>query len=137
MKKDRQHYDLDYKHRIVQEYLSGTSAESLAKREGLIRGQIYKWRVQLERRDRMARIETIVDTEGVSIEQARRICEPEEELAATQQKLAQTVLENELLKKVRRTLRSRENRVGTSKCGNCWLGAKGAPNDRALAVNVL
>ncbi len=99
MKKDRQHYDLDYKHRIVQEYLNGTSAESLAKREGLIRGQIYKWRVQLERRDRMARIEMIADTEGVPIEQARRIRELEEELAATQQKLAQTVLENELLKK--------------------------------------
>lgn len=100
MKKDRQHYDLDYKRRIVQEYLNGTSAENLARREGLVRGQIYKWRVQLERRDRMARIETIAETEGVSIEQARRIRELEEELAATQQQLAQTVLENELLKKI-------------------------------------
>lgn len=100
MKKDRQHYDLDYKRRIVQEYLNGTSAENLAKREGLVRGQIYKWRVQLERRDRMAGIEMIAETEGMSIEQARRIRELEEELAATQQKLAQTVLENELLKKI-------------------------------------
>lgn len=100
MKKDRQQYDLDYKRRIVQEYLNGTPAENLAKREGLVRGQIYKWRVQLERRDRMARIETIAETEGVSIEQARRIRELEEELAATQQKLAQTVLECELLKKL-------------------------------------
>ena len=100
MKKDRQQYDLDYKRRIVQEYLNGTSAEDLAHREGLVRGQIYKWRVQLERRDRMARIETIAETEEVSIEQAWRIRELEEELAATQQKLAQTVLENELLKKI-------------------------------------
>jgi len=101
MKKNRQQYDLEYKRRIVQEYLSGTtSAEDLAKRENLVRGQIYKWRVQLERRSRLERIEHIADTEGVSIEQARRIRELEEELAATQQKLAQTVLENDLLKKL-------------------------------------
>lgn len=100
MKKDRQQYDLDYKRRIVQEYLNGTLAEDLARREGLVRGQIYKWRVQLERRNRMARIETIAETEGVSIEQARRIRELEEELAATREKLAQTVLENDLLKKL-------------------------------------
>jgi len=100
MKKNRQQYDLDYKRRIVQEYLNGTSADELAKREGLVRGQIYKWRVQLERRDRMARIETIAETEGVSIEQARRIRELEEELAATREKLAQTVLEVDLLKKL-------------------------------------
>lgn len=100
MKKDRQQYDLDYKRRIVQEYLNGTPAGDLARREGLVRGQIYKWRVQLERRDRLNRIETIAETEGVSIEQARRIRDLEEELAATQQKLAQTVLENDLLKKL-------------------------------------
>jgi transposase-like protein len=101
MKKDRQQYDLDYKRRIVAEYLAGTtSAEDLAKREGLVRGQIYKWRVQLERRARTERIETIAETEGVSLEQARRIRELEEELAATREKLAQTVLENDLLKKL-------------------------------------
>jgi transposase-like protein len=101
MKKQRQHHDLDDKRRIVAEYLSGTiTADELAKREGLIRGQIYKWRVQLERRERLARIEAIAETEGVSVEQARKIRELEEELAATQQKLAQTLLENDLLKKL-------------------------------------
>ncbi len=101
MKKQRQHYDLDYKRRIVQEYLAGTiSADDLAKREDLVRGQIYKWRVQLERRERLSRIETIAETEGVSLEQARKIRELEEELAATQQRLAQTLLENDLLKKL-------------------------------------
>lgn len=101
MKKDRQQYDLDYKRRIVAEYLSGAiPAGDLAKRENLVRGQIYKWRVQLERRARTERIEAIAETEGVSIEQARRIRELEEELAATQQKLAQTLLECELLKKL-------------------------------------
>ena len=101
MKNQRQHYELDYKRRIVQEYLAGVvPAQELAKREGLDRGQIYKWRVQLERRDRLSRIETIAETEGVSLEQARRIRELEEELAATRQRLAQTLLECDLLKKL-------------------------------------
>jgi transposase-like protein len=76
------------------------SADDLAKREGLIRGQIYKWRSQLDQRQRLERVEVIADTEGVTLEQARRIRDLEEELLATQQKLAQTVLENELLKKL-------------------------------------
>jgi transposase-like protein len=101
MKKTRQYHSTDYKRRIVAEYLSGTiSADALAHREGLVRGQIYKWRVQLENRDRHERIAEIADTEGVSLEQARRIRELEEELAATQQKLAQTMLECDLLKKL-------------------------------------
>ena len=101
MKKQRHHYELDYKRRIVQEYLAGViPAQELARREGLERGQIYKWRVQLERRDRLSRIETMAETEGVSVEQARRIRELEEELAATQQRLAQTLLECDLLKKL-------------------------------------
>jgi transposase-like protein len=101
MKKSRKSYELDYKRQIVGEYLSGKgSAEDIAQREGLVRGQIYKWRVQLDQRQREERIETIAESEGVSIDQARRIRELEEELAATQQKLAQTVLENDLLKKL-------------------------------------
>lgn len=101
MKKHRTNYDLDYKRRIVGEYLSGAiSARDLAEREGLERGQIYKWRTQLEDRARNERIGEIAEEEGVSVEQARRIRELEEELAETQKKLAQTVLENDLLKKL-------------------------------------
>lgn len=49
MKKCRKSYELDYKRQIVGEYLAGKgSAEGIAKREGLMRGQIYKWRVQLD-----------------------------------------------------------------------------------------
>ena len=103
--KRKKAYDLDYKLQIVAEYLAGkVSAAEISKREGLIqgliRGQIYKWRVHLERRERLERIDAIAESEGVSIEQARRIRELEEELAATQQKLAQTVIENDLLKKL-------------------------------------
>lgn len=101
MNKSRKTYDLEYKQRVVGEYLSGSiSAQALADREGLDRGQIYKWRVQLDQRARHERIESIAGDEGISFGQARRIRELEEELAATQEKLAQTVVENELLKKL-------------------------------------
>jgi transposase-like protein len=47
-KKPEKFYDLKYKRKIVQEYLSGTSsAKHIVEREGLERGQIYNWRVQL------------------------------------------------------------------------------------------
>jgi transposase-like protein len=101
MKKARTNYDLDFKRRVIAEYLPGAiSAQVLADREGLDRGQIYKWRVQLDQRARNERIEAIAEDEGMPLEQARRIRELEEELAATQEKLAQMVLENELLKKL-------------------------------------
>jgi len=95
-KKPKQHYDLEYKRRIVQEYLQGgiKSAE-LARREGVDRGQIYKWKIQLDNLARRDRVEELVES-GASAEQARRIRELEEELQATQKKLAQTVVEKEL-----------------------------------------
>jgi transposase-like protein len=100
-KKPRKQYDLEYKQRIVQEYLRGElTTNALAEREGLERGQIYSWKVQLAERARDARIEEIADTEGVSLDQARQIRELEEELEASQKKIAQLVLENDLLKKI-------------------------------------
>jgi transposase-like protein len=100
-KNSRKHYDLEYKRRIVQEFLQGDiKSAALAEREGLERGQIYKWKIQLDNQARAARIEDIADTEGVSLDQARKIRELEEELEATQKKLAQTILECDLLKKV-------------------------------------
>jgi hypothetical protein len=40
--KQRKQYDLDYKCRIVTEYLAGKiPAEDIAKREELVRGQTY------------------------------------------------------------------------------------------------
>jgi len=97
-KKSRKNYDIEYKRRIVQEYLRGEiTTNALAEREGLERGQIYRWKVQLAEQARDARVETIADTEGVSLDQARKIRDLEEELAATQKKLAQLAIENELL----------------------------------------
>ena len=99
-KKPRKHYDLEYKRRIVQEYLQGgiKSAE-LAEREGIDRGEIYKWKTQLENHARRERVDELVES-GASVEQARRIRELEEQLQATQQKLAQSVVERELLEEL-------------------------------------
>jgi transposase-like protein len=100
-RKSRKHFDIEYKRRIVQEYLQGgIKSAALAEREGIERGQIYKWKIQLDHQARGERIEEIADTEGVSLDQARKIRELEEELEATQRKLAQMVLECDLLKKI-------------------------------------
>jgi len=99
-KKPRKQYDIEYKRRIVQEYLQGEikSAE-LAAREGIDRGEIYKWKTQLENLTRRDRVDELVEG-GASVEQARRIRELEEQLQATQQKLAQSVVERELLEEL-------------------------------------
>jgi transposase-like protein len=100
-KKFKKQYDLDYKRRIVQEYLQGgIKSADLAAREGLDRAQIYKWKIQFDNRQRNDRIDAIADEEGVSLEQARKIRELEEELEASQKKIAQLVLECDLLKKI-------------------------------------
>jgi transposase-like protein len=100
-KKSKKQYDLDYKRRIVQEYLRGEiRSADLAAREGLDRAQIYKWKIQFDNHQRNDRIDAIADEEGVSLDQARKIRELEEELEASQKKIAQLVLENDLLKKI-------------------------------------
>ena len=109
----RRHIDLEYKRRIVQEYLSGSrSAREIAEDEGLSTGQIYNWKTQLERRAKSERIEEIQSTEGVSFEQARHIRELEEELGAYQKKVAQLTLENDLLKKLHPNLASEKRSTG-------------------------
>lgn len=41
-KRNRKHYDFEYKKRIVQEFLTGRSANEIAEAEGLVSAQIYK-----------------------------------------------------------------------------------------------
>ena len=101
-KNNRKRHDIEYKRKIVGEYLAGElTAQQIAEREGLHFGQIYRWRVQLENRARRDRLETIQsDNPQATIEQARRILELEEELEDYQKKVAQLTLENDLLKKL-------------------------------------
>lgn len=101
-RRKRKQYDLEYKRKIVEEFLSGSSsAQEIADREDISTGQIYKWRIQLENRARSARIDEIqADNPQLTFEQARRIRELEEELEDYQKKVAQLTLENDLLKKL-------------------------------------
>jgi transposase-like protein len=113
-KRNRKKYDLEYKRRIVAEYLAGEkTAQEIAEREGLHFGQIYRWRVQLENRARHERIESIqADDPKVTLEQARRILELEEELEDYQKKVAQLTLENDLLKKLQPSYQSAKRSSG-------------------------
>lgn len=100
-KKSKAQYDREYKDRIVQEYLRGEiSAKDLAERERLDRGQIYNWKIQFSERARNTKIEDIADSTGLNLDQARQIQELQEELEATQKKVSQLLLENDLLKKI-------------------------------------
>jgi len=89
-RKPRKQYDNEYKRQIVREYLKGEiTTNALAEREGLERGQIYHWKVQVAEQARYARIEEIADTEGVSLDQARKIRELEEELEVLVEELVE------------------------------------------------
>jgi transposase-like protein len=111
-KRSRKHYDFEYKKRIVQEFLTGRSANEIAEAEGLVSAQIYKWKSQLENRKRLERIEEIQAEEGVSLEQARKIRELEEELAAAKEKIADLTMVNDLLKKIQPSSRSEKRSSG-------------------------
>lgn len=113
-KRNRKKYDVEYKRRIVAEYLAGDkTAQEIAEREGLHFGQIYRWRVQLENRSRHERIEAIqTDDPKVTLDQARRILELEEELGDYQKKVAQLTLENDLLKKLQPSFQSAKKSSG-------------------------
>lgn len=113
MGKSRRRFDLEFKRRIVQEYLSGSrSAREIAEAEGLEIGQIYNWKTQLENKAKVDRIEEIQSTEGVSFEQARKIRELEEELEAAKLKIADQTMVIDLLKKLHPNLASEKRSNG-------------------------
>jgi transposase-like protein len=101
-KKNRKKYDLEYKRKIVGEYLEGKlTAHQIAEREGLVPGQIYNWRVQMETRARHERVESIqAENPQSTLEQAKRIVELEEELEDYRQKVADQSMMIDLLKKL-------------------------------------
>ncbi len=99
-KQSRKKYDLEYKRRIVEEYVSGgKTAAEIAQAEGLETVQIYSWKTQLEQRDRLEKIESLVDVE-TSFDQAKKIVELEEELEAYKTKVAELMMVIDLLKKL-------------------------------------
>lgn len=106
-------YDLELKKRVVAEYLANGGAGTIAAREGIEQAQIYRWKYHLEKRAKVERVEQIqCEDPSLSIEQARRIRELEEELADSQKKMAQLLLENDLLKKIHPNFQSGKRSSG-------------------------
>lgn len=111
-KKSRRSYPLEYKQKLVEEYLSGSSnAQEIAEREGILPGQIYRWKTQLEERAQLDRVDEL-EREGMSPAEARRFREMEEELEAYKAKVAELTLHNDLLKKLHPSFQSERKSSG-------------------------
>ena len=128
MGKQRRKYDLEYKRKIVEEYLSGNpSAAEIAEREGIETGCIYRWKTQLEGRAKMERIDAIQDEQGCSPEQARQIRELEEELEAYKAKVADQAMMIDLLKKLHPNFQSEKRSSGYIETKNALARSKRRP----------
>lgn len=128
MKKERKHFELEYKRRIVQEYLSGNvSAAEIAEREGLEAQSIYRWKGQLEALAKVERVEAIQQEQGCSLEDARKIRELEEELEAYKLKVAELTLHNDLLKKLHPSFQSEKRSSGFIEIRNTLARSKRRP----------
>tara|TARA_Y100000590_G_C15524284_1_gene940611 strand:+ start:101 stop:496 length:396 start_codon:yes stop_codon:yes gene_type:complete len=99
-RKTRKSYSKEYKREIVEEYLSGrTEAAEIAAREGLNLQFIYRWKTQIEEWEKKERI-GVLESEGMSPEDARKVRDLEEELEAYKAKVAEQALHIDLLKKL-------------------------------------
>jgi transposase-like protein len=113
MRREKRHFDLEYKKRIVAEFLTGDlKAKEIAQREGITVAFIYRWKIQLENREAMERISGLQQEEGYSPAQARKVRELEEEIEAYQKKVAELTLQNDLLKKVVPSFQSEKRSSG-------------------------
>lgn len=100
MSKSRKHFEESVKRQAVDEYVSGRKpAQVVADELGITRSQLYKWRVQLDERDKGARVEEL-ESMGHSRSDARKIQSLEDEIEEYKKKLAEQVLINDLLKKL-------------------------------------
>lgn len=101
MSKSRKYFDESIKRKAVDDYVSGRrSADEVAAELGIVRGQLYKWRVQLEEHDKGARTEEL-ESMGHSKTEARKIQSLEAEIEEYKKKVAEQSLIIDLLKKLR------------------------------------
>jgi transposase-like protein len=101
MRKPKKFFDEKTKRQAVDDYVSGRrSAQEVADSLGIRLGMIYKWRVQLDERDKGARIEELEEKAQVSPEAAARmIADLQAEIVEYQKKLAEQTVIADLLKK--------------------------------------
>jgi transposase-like protein len=113
MSKERKQFELEYKRKVIEEYLTGNStAQEIAVREGIDAQNIYRWKSQLESRAKVERIEAIQTEQGCSLEDARKIRELEEELLAYKAKVAEQAMMIDLLKKLQPNYQSEKKSSG-------------------------
>lgn len=106
--KKNKKWPLELKKKVIQEYLTGNfTVKEIAKKYGFEHDQtrIYKWRHELNQIKQGEQIDNL-ETQGYSFEQAKRILELEAEIVEYQKKLAEQVVINDLLKKLRQPLNS-------------------------------
>lgn len=128
MGKQRRRFNLEYKRRIVEEYLTGNvSAAEVAEREGITAGIVYRWKTQLENRAKLDRIEVIQEEQGCSLDQARQIRELEEELEAYKAKVADQAMQIDLLKKLHPSFQSEKRSSGYIETRNTLARSKRRP----------
>ncbi len=103
MGKIKRQFSEETKRQAVDDFVSGRrTAAEIAAELGLAQGVIYRWRVQLEAKDRGARIDEL-GTEGHHPHDARRIQRLEEELAEYKRKVGEQTLIIDILKKLRQS----------------------------------
>lgn len=128
MKKERRKFSLEYKRKIVEEYLSGnSSAAQIAEREGLEAQNIYSWKTRFEALAKVERIETIQAEQSCSPEQARKMRELEEELEAYKAKVAEQSMMIDLLKKLHPNYQSEKKSSGYIETKNLLGRSKRRP----------
>lgn len=103
MAKKRRIWPDEVKRAVVLEYLSGKkSAKELAIGNGFPHdiGRIYRWRTELDEKAKGLQVDELQE-QGYSYDQAKRIQDLEAEIVEYQKKLAEQILINDLLKKLR------------------------------------
>lgn len=99
--KKRYQFSEEEKRRAVDDYVSGRkSAKDLADEFKVPLGYIYKWRVQFDEKAKGVRIDEL-ESQGISREAARIIEDQRAEIEEYKKALAEQVVINELLKKLR------------------------------------
>lgn len=103
MGKTKRQFSEETKKQAVDDFVSGRrTAAEIAAELGLAQGVIYRWRVQLEAKDRGNRVDEL-GAEGHHPHDARRIQRLEEELAEYKRKVGEQTLIIDILKKLRQS----------------------------------
>jgi len=124
-KSTRRSFSREFKKELVEEYLSGrSSADLIAEREGITVQFIYRWKTQLEQWNKKSRIDAL-EAGGMSLEEARRFRDMEEELEAYKTKVAELTLYNDLLKKLQPNYQSEKRLNGYAETKRKLARSKG------------